>query len=45
VEVFLRFKIPRTRGLERTTEENMGFPDGSVVKNPPANAGGARDVG
>ena len=23
----------------------MGFPDGSVVKNPPANAGGARDVG
>ena len=22
----------------------MGFPGGSVVKNPPANAGGARDV-
>ena len=23
----------------------MGFPGGSVVKNPPANAGDARDVG
>ena len=23
----------------------MGFPDGSVVKNPPANSGDARDVG
>ena len=23
----------------------MGFPDGSVVKNPPANAGDARDMG
>ena len=22
-----------------------GFPDGSVVKNPPANAGEARDMG
>ena len=23
----------------------MGFPDGAVVKNPPANAGDAREVG
>ena len=23
----------------------MGFPGGAVVKNPPANAGHARDVG
>ena len=23
----------------------MGFPGGAAVKNPPANAGGARDVG
>ena len=23
----------------------MGFPGGSVIKNPPANAGNARDVG
>ena len=23
----------------------MGFPDGSVVKNPPASAGDTRDVG
>ena len=23
----------------------MGFPDGSVVKNPPANSGDTRDVG
>ena len=23
----------------------MGFPGGSVVKNPPANAGSARDMG
>ena len=23
----------------------MGFPDGSMVKNPPANAGNIRDVG
>ena len=23
----------------------MGFPDGAVVKNPPANAGGIRDTG
>ena len=23
----------------------MDFPDGTVVKNPPANEGGARDVG
>ena len=24
---------------------NLGFPGGAVVKNPPANAGDARDVG
>ena len=23
----------------------LGFPDGAVVKNPPANAGGTRDSG
>ena len=23
----------------------MGFPDGTVIKNPPANAGDARDAG
>ena len=26
-------------------EHSLGFPDGSVVKNPPSNTGDARDVG
>ena len=26
-------------------EHSLGFPDDSVVKNPPANAGDPRDVG
>ena len=26
-------------------KQDQGFPGGSVVKNPPANAGDARDVG
>ena len=27
------------------SEYSFGFPDGSTVKNPPANAGDTRDVG
>ena len=38
----------RKGGLTIFTQEysyNGGFPGGAVVKNPPANAGGTRDVG
>ena len=31
--------------LFRTEQATEGFPGGSVVKNPPANAGDARDTG
>ena len=37
-----------TEKRERFTEYHllkMGFPRGAVVKNPPANAGDARDMG
>ena len=35
-----------TRICDKNTNEAMhrGFPDGAVVKNPPANAGETRDV-
>ena len=31
--------------MKLSKKEKMGFPGGSVVKNPPANAGDARDAG
>ena len=32
-------EAPRCPGFEATLDTHGGFPDGSVVKNPPANAG------
>ena len=37
----MSFKIP----FEHVYVITLGFPGGSVVKNPPANAGNAGDVG
>ena len=39
--------VEKRAGHDWVTEQlyNMGFPGGSVVKNPPANAGGSGDVG
>ena len=31
--------------MKLSKKEKMGFPGGSVVKNPPANAGDTRDAG
>ena len=31
--------------MKLSEKEKMGFPGGSVVKNPPANAGDTRDAG
>ena len=34
-----------TLGFNYVTYTGMGFPGGTVVKNPPANAGDSRDAG
>ena len=34
-----------TLGFNYVTYTGMGFPGGTVVKNPPANAGDSRDLG
>ena len=32
-------------GLNSSSVHDWGFPDGAVVKNPPANTGNTRDAG
>ena len=47
--LFLLHNLQRLNSVPDSSKMNKvhfrGFPDGSVVKNPPANAGDARDVG
>ena len=42
VFIYLPIQIP---GLQFGANMLWGFPGGTVVKNPPANAGDARDAG
>ena len=41
----LKCSGPGLAGFQGLAEFTLGFPSGSVIKNPPANAGDARDVG
>ena len=36
--------LKNNKAYKSVTIDTMGFPGGSVVKNPPANAGDARDA-
>ena len=43
--MFIIWPFTEKKKLLTPCSEIMGFPNGLVVKNPPANAGDARDTG
>ena len=44
MEPFKFISSPFTSSWNHSSSNYLGFPGGSVVKNPPANAGGAGDT-